>query len=173
MSKATDNPYTPWEPWAIEWQSDPAPDGAIEEITEWMRSRPCEVKEVMRRFPPACLVRALRPLHTPAPGTTGLVWSYTEDGKLSVLQTPQSPVRAYCDPAWLEVVGYRFGIDEARVQEILIEETYNCSDCGVPLIRKENTSLFHDGQPLYCYTHWVVRGMPDSAFYTSNPRHTT
>jgi hypothetical protein len=36
-------------------------------------------------------------------------------------------------------------------------ETYNCADCGVPLVGKENVILEYPDQPLYCYTHWRAR----------------
>lgn len=65
----------------------------------------------MRRFPPLCLVRALRPLHCPQPGTIGRVASYFEDGGVGVVQANDEdvlfiPTRAACELAWLEVVGY-------------------------------------------------------------------
>lgn len=84
-----------------------------EEAVAWMRSRPEPVRQLMRRFPPSCLVRADRPLVCPAPGEVAQVVSIFEpsdgcpDGRVSVFD-PESAinVRCECDPEWLEVVGY-------------------------------------------------------------------
>jgi len=33
---------------------------------EWIRSRPTEIQELMKKFPPSCKVRAVVPLHVPS-----------------------------------------------------------------------------------------------------------
>jgi hypothetical protein len=105
------------EPWAEAWQA--APGEVAAEVVAWMRSRPLPVQALMRRLPPACLVRGTRPLLCPAPGRIGLLYSYTEDGRISVLETPQGGIRGYCRPEWLEPVGWRYGLTPARVAAIL------------------------------------------------------
>jgi hypothetical protein len=42
---------------------------------EWIRSRPPEVRALMRRFPPSCKVVATTPLRCPAPGRVGVIIS--------------------------------------------------------------------------------------------------
>jgi len=88
---------------------------------EWMRTRPASVQALMRRFPPACHVRAIRPLLCPAAGETAQVCSYWEDGRVGVAH-PGQP-RHLCQPEWLEVVGYHDGQDEAWVAAVLDEAT--------------------------------------------------
>ena len=101
------------EEWTKDWQRG-EPE-ATEEVVQWMSSRPRAVKDIMIRFPPACLVRS-KPgcdLMTPEPGATGFVNGYREKGDgtimLLVVQGPKGRVLAECDPDWLEVVGYRSG----------------------------------------------------------------
>lgn len=101
---------------------------------DWMRSRPDSIKELMRRFPPACYVKALVPLSTPAPGIIGQVMTYFEPDEthplgLVSVQAPDPffgiDHRAQCRPEWLEVVGYydnkEFGFIQSHewIKEIL------------------------------------------------------
>ena len=107
----------PLPAWANEWMAAPgAPDP---EVAAWMRSRPAPVQALMRRLPPACLVRATVPLRCPAPGRVGILYSYTEGGEVSVLSAPDGGLRAFCQPAVLEPVGYRYGLTPERVAAIL------------------------------------------------------
>lgn len=101
--------------WIEEWQSDTElhPD-----MVDWMKTRPDCIKEVMVRFPPGCLVMANRPLLCPIPGSIGVVFSYFEDGGLTILQHPESDLRAQCQPDWLEVVGYRGDLTPEKVKAI-------------------------------------------------------
>lgn len=63
-------------PGHIEW------DGFV----EWARSRPESVQKVMREFPPGCIVRTVDNviLLCPAPGVSGTVVSYFENGRVRV-----------------------------------------------------------------------------------------
>lgn len=79
---------------------------------EWIRSRPSCVQALMRKFPPSCKVLATRQLVCPAPGRTGVVASYFEDGTLSVqdeevwLGLSDRHRSACCAPEWLVVIGH-------------------------------------------------------------------
>lgn len=74
---------------------------ALAECRAWVLSRPPAVQAVMRKLPPACTVRPLRPLVCPK--REGEVYSYTDDGSVSVVEFG-NPVRGFCDPDWLEFV---------------------------------------------------------------------
>ena len=101
--------------WTKEWQAGAPSAGSA----DWVRSRPSVIAELMCAFPPMCLVRATRPLLCPAPGTTGIVVSYFEDGTLTVVQDPSSGVRTQCQSDWLEVVGYHSGMTPEWVRKVL------------------------------------------------------
>lgn len=73
----------------------------LAECREWVRSRPASVQVLMRRFPPACYVRPLRPLVCPR--VEGVIFSYTEDGQVSVIEEGNA-TRGFCNPNWLEYV---------------------------------------------------------------------
>lgn len=101
-----------WVPgWAAfkPWAFDPV-------AVRWMRSRPEGIQNLFLEFPPGCLVRPLRALKVPAPGTVGIVHSWLEPtpqqphGALFVRQTPDDSVGGGCEPTWLEVVGYHNGL---------------------------------------------------------------
>jgi len=87
------------------------------ELIEWMRARP-QLHEVFKLLPPACTVRALRPLVCPAPGEEGNVVSYTDDGQVSVV-VEGNPIRGFCDPTWLEPIGFTAGITPEWVLSVL------------------------------------------------------
>lgn len=95
------------------------------EATEWIRSRPLVIQELMRRFPPGCEVRANRPLMVPAPGTTGRVFSYFEDGNVKVAGTDLMgiPLHGICSAEWLEVIGYEDFLTPEWVEQVLSAET--------------------------------------------------
>lgn len=110
--------------WEKEWLTLPAPDEEqTEEIRQFLAGMSPECQAVAVQFPPACLVRANRPLHTPAPGTVGLIMSYREraDGRITVtvLPHPEATVPGECEPEWLEVVHYRNGITPEYITGVL------------------------------------------------------
>jgi len=115
------------EEWAKEWQEgDPDFD---EESIEWLKKRPSSITKLLIRFPPSCLVQANRTLMCPAPGETGIVTSYFEpddehpEGMVSVRNHgTDTPVKAQCEPVWLNVVGYHRGITPEVVKKLLGEE---------------------------------------------------
>lgn len=58
-----------------------------EEAIEWIRSRPESVKEMMRRFPPSCVVRVLVPRCCGVEsGDLMVIHGYNEDGKTLVIR---------------------------------------------------------------------------------------
>lgn len=96
------------------------------ETVTWMRTRPNEVKALLRRLPPHCVVRGLRPLMAPAPGHLGIVVTYRENGMVTVVHHPSERdsiptgyVRGACDPDWLEAVAFSDGLTLEVVAAIL------------------------------------------------------
>lgn len=98
---------------------------------EWIRSRPPVIQELMKRFPPSCVVRATRDLRTPALGRLGVVASYKESGLVSVVDKevwlglePEGivPLRADCQTDWLEVVEYLGNMTPEWVEKVLAGE---------------------------------------------------
>ena len=101
----------------------------IDPVT-WMRTRPDSVKELMKRFPPAALIKAVegRKLMCPSPGEVAVVGSYNEKGTIGAARITGMDENTgfyecsdiyQCQPEWLEVVGYQNGQDEAWVTFIL------------------------------------------------------
>jgi hypothetical protein len=95
---------------------------------DWVRSRPAVIQEMMKKFPPSCVVRATRELRTPAPGRLGVLASYKESGLVSVVDQEVwngtapahiPPLRADCDPAWLEVVSYLGNMTPEWVEKVI------------------------------------------------------
>ena len=83
------------------------------ESLAWLRSRPENIKALVRRFPPMCIVEAVpeRDLVVPARGRRAHVVSYHEDGTVSVFHTDaatsgQEEFKAQCQADWLKVVEY-------------------------------------------------------------------
>lgn len=109
--------------WVADWQI--MPPQLTKEGVEWIRQLPLCLRPLLLRFPPSCLVRAVRPLACPAPDTIGLVASYAEPdhnfpmGAVAVRQDPKAAARFECDPHALEVVGYWHGLTPAVVAQIL------------------------------------------------------
>ena len=116
--------------WALEMQANS--ELAADPVTiEWMRSRPDAVKTLLRRLPPNCIVRGLRPLMVPWPGHFGIVVSYRERGTVTVIHHPSErelvttgDVRAECDPDWLETVAFCRGLTPEAVDAILGQEQH-------------------------------------------------
>lgn len=99
------------------------PDADFEDLLIWLDGVPRCVRELARRFPPGCEVRATKPLVVPAPGSMGRVVSYGEaaedspEGWLGVVGVPcaavtmlepidfsASMIKAQCMPDYLELV---------------------------------------------------------------------
>ena len=108
------------QPWVGPWLAKPH-FLWIDEAKAWVRSRPPSVQALMLRFPPNCHVKA-KPEHSlmvPAPGTFGIVASYSEDGSVSVVQSPTAGIRAQCRSEWLELAACRLGQDIEDVRAVL------------------------------------------------------
>jgi hypothetical protein len=94
------------------------------ETMEWLRERPAILYPLIRRFPPACTVRATKPLVCPGPGKVGIVVSYFEGGTVGVLGEDTflgiGDVKAECNPDDLELVSCE-KITQAEVAELLAE----------------------------------------------------
>ncbi len=98
----------------------------------WLANLPPAVRDMVRQFPPNCLVKATRPLGFPGPGDLGIVISYREPsteyprGTVLVRRHTISKGRneldaAHCSLDWLEVVGFDRGANH-DVVEVLIAE---------------------------------------------------
>lgn len=108
------------EEWIAEWSNrDALSSENIAEIAAWMRERPPSVQATMRHFPPGCLVVGTRHLVCPGKGEVGIVASYLEDGGMTVQNGPDGSIRAGCQADWLEVTGFRAGLDHAWVTSII------------------------------------------------------
>lgn len=113
--------------WEKAWLEEPYVDPP-EEMIDFLRRMPPELRQVALKFPPLCLVKANRPLHCPAPGTVAFVASYNEcsESPVSTVQHPGSHLIVQCSTDWLEVVGYRPGLRpedvRAMIEKIALEE---------------------------------------------------
>ncbi len=94
---------------------------------KWLRSRPDSVKALMRRFPPACHVRAVSTMRLlcPAPGEVVTVVSYNEKGTVGVARLNDDGRAGHihqCRPRWLELVECTNGQTREWVDSILNAE---------------------------------------------------
>lgn len=73
---------------------------------EWARSRPDVIKDLMRKFPPRCVVRSApgHSHHIPADGGIAHVVSYNENGCVGV--TDDRRRLAHCAPDAIEIVEF-------------------------------------------------------------------
>lgn len=106
-------PLFTWENW-----SKPSPV-SIEE-KQWILSRPKFIQQMIKEFPPHCKVKAKEDasLLSPGPGEFAVIYGYTEDGLLVVVN-PDLDFTANCKPEWLEVVKERPGFTKKDIEEIL------------------------------------------------------
>lgn len=130
------------EPWAVtdenenaelikQWCSgDREPD---EDGIAWLRARPECLHDLMQRFPPSCVVRAIagKSFVVPGPGRLGIVSSWVEPdsdcpcGQVSVRHLDEEISRisggilGYCRADDLEVVAYWKGWTPERLQQVL------------------------------------------------------
>lgn len=84
----------------------------------WLRSRPPEVKDLLRRFPPSCLVTSVRPSALPGVASIAIVCAYFDD-HVVVTPFPDSPLKLGVSPESLHVVGFMRGWTPARIAEVL------------------------------------------------------
>lgn len=108
------------QPWVTAYLGAPTQEWS-DEARIWVRSRPRAVQEMMLRFPPGCLVRTVpgAELIVPAPGTVGIVVSYSDDGYVCVIQGPTTGVRAACAADELELAGCPAGQSPDDVRAVL------------------------------------------------------
>lgn len=96
-----------------------------DESLQWMRSRPDSVKQLMRRFPPACLVRfteaaAICADHADEKDEVLMVVSYSEDDTIGVAKSyAKADRRVHVAPEHVEIVGFSNGQDREWVAGIL------------------------------------------------------
>lgn len=112
----------PLPEWAERYQQS---DQDVDETAaEWLRSLPPDHQEIVRKFPPGCLVRATFPCHLPAPGEVAIVAGLVgmSDGTvcLGVASSPEpEAITGECKPEWLEAVGFCGRITPERIAEVL------------------------------------------------------
>jgi len=102
-----------WEEWDTPYLWD--------QVTiDWLNTRPLKIIELILAFPPEAKVKTVqgRALDCPKPWEVGIVASYFEDGNISVV-VPGRPLRAQCQPEWLEVVEYRKGLSPDQIRRYL------------------------------------------------------
>ena len=95
------------------------------EALKWIRSRPPAVQDVMKQFPPSCVVKANRRLLNPAPGQEAVIMSYIEGNPMTVRvmdETGANKVAAECQLDWLEVVRYTGNITPEFIEKVLAGE---------------------------------------------------
>lgn len=112
----------PLPAWAEQYQG--CGQDLNEEAIEALRAMPQEHQELVRRFPPGCLVRATVPCHLPAPGEVAVVAGlvFMSDGSicLGVASSPEpEAITGECRPEWLEACGYLGRITPERIAEVL------------------------------------------------------
>lgn len=117
--------------WRAAWEAGPLAPADVAEGAAWMRSRPDSVKALMKRFPPASLVRAAA-----APDEVGIVTSYHEphedkscpwcegaapEGLVGVRAEPADTTFVHHRPEALEVVGFYKGLTREEVARLLLD----------------------------------------------------
>jgi len=90
-------------------------------MLEWLAGLPPNVREILRRFPPSCVVKGKIPLAIPEPGSVGVVVSYGHDAVL-VQTNPlgRNPI-GECACEWLEVVAFHQGLDYEQTDLLIAE----------------------------------------------------
>jgi len=100
-----------WREWAEPYMWDTA-------TIEWLNIRPKKIIELILKFPPDAKVKALRPLDCPKPHEVGIVASWFENGLISIA-VPGRPIKAQCEPDWIEVIEYRPGCSPIDIRKVL------------------------------------------------------
>lgn len=118
------------QPWTREWSGEPVPDDHKELAAQWVRERPPAIQELLRRFPPKCLVRTREGFSygTPGDGMVGIVVSYNEgddaDGPLlGVIAEPESGLVCHCVASRMELVQPFRDLTPEWVEQTLAHET--------------------------------------------------
>jgi hypothetical protein len=102
--------------WIAEWQKGAHDQELFDELRLWGLTLNDAARQLSYRFPPNCLVKPKpgKDLLVPQDGTTGIAVGVRERQKadggyeltVMVTQSPNSGLRAECDPDDLEVVGF-------------------------------------------------------------------
>jgi hypothetical protein len=112
----------------------------MSEAHDWMRARPDNVKEAMRKFPPSCRVVATQELHVPGPGRVGRVYSYLEKkGTVMVTVVDEDVyfglvpggIKAECQLEWLRVLQYDGNKTPEWVDRVLAGEDIEPENPGL------------------------------------------
>ncbi len=102
---------------------------------EWIAHLPPAIVDMMRAFPPSCVVRGKIRLHIPKPGGFGVVIGYRPasqqypKGCVLVRANPygrnEEPGAmvdmAECDVDWLEVAAFHQGLDHDETERLIAE----------------------------------------------------
>jgi len=104
--------------WVPAWRDGAATPEESELMRTWLRSIRAVWHPLVLRFPPLCIVRAIRDLSTLSPYSVALVSGYTSDGLIEVQQYPQAPVEEF-SPDDLQVEGYWKGLSPEIVSQLL------------------------------------------------------
>lgn len=122
---AFEDQFVPPTGWREDWERGPWDQNG--DTIRLLRTRSEAVKQLVRRFPPSCVVRAVIRFGFPAPGQVGIVRQWHEpgpdrpEGSVGVLAHPQGSISYDCEPGWLEVVGYHRGLTTEIVAALLQE----------------------------------------------------
>lgn len=119
------NPAMAWaagEPkpeWVVDWEQDDGVDPDM--LAQGLRELPESLRDLAKRFPPFCLVRATQEIVCPKPGLVAIVRDYMVEQDVPVLQVSAyvDGSRVGCKPEWLEPVAYRGGSTPEIVAGVL------------------------------------------------------
>jgi hypothetical protein len=117
--------------WTTEWQSGAHGQELFDELRLWGLTLNDTVRQLSYRFPPNCLVKSKpgKTLLVPQPESIGIGLgvreTQREDGgydlTVMVSQSPDSGLRAECDPEDLEVVGYWKDFTDDKIRALLAQ----------------------------------------------------
>ena len=112
------------QPWVHDWLMEPSHPWEDPEASGWVRSRPDNIKALMLRFPPKCLVSTKTgvKLMVPAPGTFGIVMGYYESKNgllLGVVQSPTAEVICQCKEEDMVLMACHEGGTPEDIQKVI------------------------------------------------------
>ena len=113
-------------------KAEPVPQSTIEWIHR-VAGTNSELRKIIQKFPPSCVVLAKQDLGCPRSGHLGIVvnmgFGYDPETKSDTIQlkvievdvpgVKPVPFAGMCDPKWLKVVGYWKGLTPKVVKSII------------------------------------------------------